>query len=253
MHVIRAKWPAPPGIVAGTSTRAGGASQGKFASLNLGDHVGDDPQAVLENRRQLIAHCAFPEPPRWLRQVHGTTVLDVATLPPPGPDDEPPVADAAVSQDGSGVLAILTADCLPIVVCSSTAPGLAAMHCGWRSLAGGIVARTIGALGADPAQCIAWLGPAISQPAFEVGDEVRDLFLAGVENAAHCFKVNERNRWQADLSGLARLYLEEAGLRQIFGGGRCTYSNDAQFFSYRRDGQCGRMATFIRRDKSRAS
>jgi YfiH family protein len=154
-----------------------------------------------------------------------------------------------VSFDGTVVLSVLTADCLPIVICSAKGPEIAALHCGWRSMAGGIIARTIDTLHSQPQDLMAWLGPAISQPAFEVGDDVRDVFLAGIEDAVRCFAANARGRWQADLFSLARLYLESAGVERIYGGGICTFADEARFYSYRRDGQCGRMATFICRNK----
>lgn len=239
--MIRAHW-GVDSVNAGTTTRLGGTSEGVYASLNLGAHVGDAPACVSANRKILLEQAGLPAAPRWLNQVHGNRVIDSRS---PEFAHGPPDADAIVSQDGTDVLAILTADCLPIVLCSTQSPGLAAIHCGWRSLAGGIVGATVAALDARPETLRAWLGPAISQPAFEVGDDVRDLFLAGIENAATCFTANENDRWQADLYGLARLYLAAAGVEHVHGGEYCTYRDPARFFSYRRDGQCGRMATFI--------
>lgn len=242
MRLIEADWPAPDGVVAVTTTRAGGVSDGPYASLNLGDHVGDDAAAVATNRERLATQLHLPSEPRWLAQVHGTRVVRAGGS---AFDAGPPVADAAVCLRGRHVLAVLTADCLPIVLCDTEGRGLAALHCGWRSLAGGIVDAAIRALGVPAASLLAWLGPAISQPAFEVGDDVRDAFLAGIEDAAHCFDANARGRWQADLYGLARLYLERAGVTGVYGGGLCTFGDEARFYSYRRDGQCGRMATLI--------
>lgn len=245
--LIEADWPAPEGIVAVCTTRAGGVSEGVYTSLNLGDHVGDHASHVAENRRRLREYCDWPDEPIWLRQVHGHQVVSTAD---PDVADEPPEADAIVSADGLDVIAILTADCLPIVMCSDATSELAAMHCGWRSLSGGIVNQTIETLNARPDELLAWLGPAISQRAFEVGDEVRDVFLAGVDDAASCFWQNDEGRWQADLYGLARLYLEAAGVERIFGGDWCTHSDSERFFSYRRDGQTGRLATSIYRRSS---
>jgi polyphenol oxidase len=243
VQLIAADWPAA-GVLAGTTTRAGGVSEGVYASLNLGAQVGDDPAAVAENRRRLVAGLALAEEPRWLMQVHGAAVVrsDSATF-----LDGPPAADAVVCHDGEAVLGILTADCLPVLLADTGTPATAAMHCGWRSLAGGIVEATVASLQVGTDGLLAWLGPAISQPAFEVGDEVRDLFLAGLEGASTCFYQNARGRWQADLYALARLYLARAGVRQVYGGGRCTYDEPDRFYSYRRDGPCGRLATVIAR------
>lgn len=241
LELIAADWPATHALACST-TRTGGASGGVYSSLNLGAHVGDRSDAVADNRRQLVTACDLPSEPLWLNQVHGTYVIygGAAAF-----REQPPNADAVISRDGRDVLGILTADCLPIMLCSTSRKELAAMHCGWRSLSGGIVAETVKSMTSDTSELLAWLGPAISQPAFEVGDEVRDIFLAGVENAATCFVPNENERWQADLYGLARLYLAAAGVDRTYGGDLCTFRDDKRFFSYRRDGQCGRMATLI--------
>lgn len=240
--LIRADWSAPTGVVAACTTRGGGVSEGNYASLNLASHVGDRNEHVNANRRCLTERCKLPEEPRWLSQTHGTDVIDA--------EDSafatgPPDADAVVSRHANQVIAVLTADCLPLLLCSRQGDEVAAVHCGWRSLLGGIVLHTAKRMSARPEDVLAWLGPAISQPAFEVGDEVRDRFLAGVECAASCFEPNDNGRWQADLSALARCYLEAAGIVEIYGGGLCTYADPQRFFSYRRDGRCGRMASFI--------
>ncbi len=242
MRVIEACWPAPAAVSAGTTTRQGGVSTGPYATLNLGAHVGDDPDAVTANRQQLIRHLALEGEPRWLNQVHGANVVqaDSAMF-----TAGPPAADAVVCRNGNAVLAILTADCLPVLLCDTESPGIAAIHCGWRGLAAGIIEATVEAMNVDTSGLMAWLGPAISQRAFEVGDEVRDLFLAGIEDAARCFEPNAKERWQADLYGLARLYLARTGISRIYGGAHCTFGDAGRFFSYRRDGQCGRMASFI--------
>lgn len=238
--LIRAEWPAPAGIIAGTTTRAGGVSNGVYASMNLGDHVGDDPADVAENRRRFVAHCGLAEEPGWLTQVHGTAVQEVggAAL---------PEADAAIARGPGAAVAVLTADCLPILLCADSGDEIAAIHAGWRGLAAGIVATTLSRLHTRPERLLAWLGPAISQPAFEVGVEVCAAFVAGDAGAKACFQPNQRGRWQADLYALARRRLEAAGVGAIYGGGLCTFGDSERFFSYRRDGQCGRMATFIHR------
>jgi YfiH family protein len=238
--LIRAEWPVPAGIIAGTTTRAGGVSTGVYASMNLGDHVGDDPANVAENRRRFVAGCGLAAEPGWLMQVHGTAVQEVggAAL---------READAAIAREPGVSVAVLTADCLPILLCADRGDEIAAIHAGWRGLAAGIVAATLSRLKSRPERLLAWLGPAISQAAFEVGDEVRAAFVAGDAGADACFKPNERGRWQADLYALARRRLEAAGVGAIYGGGHCTFGNSERFFSYRRDGHCGRMATFIHR------
>lgn len=246
---ILADWPLRH-VVAGTTTRTGGVSEGHFASLNLAAHVGDDRTRVDENRRRLSTALGVSREPRWLEQVHGTTAVYADD---PAFAAGPVRADAIVSREGREVLAVLTADCLPVLLCTETSAELAAMHCGWRSLAGGIIDETLALLESAPANLVAWLGPAISQPAYEVGDDVRDVFLAGIEDAAACFHENARGRWQADLCGLARRYLKRAGVERLYGGGLCTYSDSERFFSYRRDGQCGRMATFIFRARGQGA
>lgn len=240
IEIIAADWPAR--AIAGTTTRTGGVSTGPYRSLNLATHVGDEPRNVAENRRRLVAACGLPAAPFWIEQVHG---CDVAFADEHEPQAPPPTADASVSLSGRHVLAVLTADCLPVVLSSSSADELGIAHCGWRSLSGGIIGATVDAMASAAGDLVAWLGPAISQPAFEVGDDVRDLFLAGVEGAAGCFAPNENGRWQADLYGLARLHLSAAGVRQVTGGGLCTAADRGRFFSHRRDGRCGRMATFV--------
>jgi polyphenol oxidase len=251
---IRADWPAPPGVVAGTTLRQGGVSTGPYASLNLGTHVGDDSHAVRTNRRRFRQACGLPAEPLWLNQVHGTRVATATTstkavsgtntkvVPGTGKYDE---ADARVERRPGVVCAVLTADCLPVVLASATGDEIAVAHAGWRGLCEGILEATVAASSTPPDQLQAWLGPAISQSAFEVGGEVRDSFLRSDEAAARHFRENERGRWQADLYGLARLRLEKCGIAGIFGGNHCTFGEPAEFFSYRRDGPCGRMATFV--------
>jgi len=240
MQWIRAEWPAPAGIVAGTTTRDGGVSGGAYASMNLGAHVDDDPACVVENRRRFVAGCGLEAEPDWLTQVHGTAVRRAG-------DTVPLEADAAVAREPGATVAVLTADCLPILLCAQDGEEIAAIHAGWRGLAAGIVDATLASMQTPPGRLLAWFGPAISQPAFEVGDEVRAAFLAGDSGAEACFLPNERGRWQADLYALARRHLEAAGVRAVHGGGLCTVGDTERFFSYRRDGQCGRMATFIHR------
>ena len=237
---LEADWPAPPGVVAGTTLRSGGVSRDPYASLNLGAHVGDDPEAVRSNRRRFVEACGLPAEPPWLRQVHGTHVISEGNAP-----DQP--ADAIVGKRPGAICAVLTADCLPVVFASADGGEIAAAHAGWRGLAAGVLEAAVAALTAPAGDVLAWLGPAISQAAFEVGGEVREVFVQSDPGAAGCFWQNERGRWQADLYGLARLRLERCGVMRVFGGGRCTFGEPDAFFSYRRDGQCGRLATFVYR------
>jgi YfiH family protein len=240
-----ADWPAPAGIVAGTSLRTGGLSGGTFASLNLGDHVGDDPSAVAANRERLADYLKLPSEPVWLRQVHGTRVVEAS------PDAHAAEADASWTARAGIVCVVMTADCLPVLFASRDGRVVAASHAGWRGLAEGVIEATVSALPVPPGELLAWLGPAISQSAFEVGDEVRREFLRADARADACFLGNERGRWQADLYGLARQRLRAAGVAATYGGAGCTHAEEDRFFSHRRDGRSGRMATVIFRNKQR--
>jgi YfiH family protein len=240
MAWIRADWPAPAGIVAGTTTRRGGVSDGVYASMNLGDHVGDDPGRVAENRRRFVAACGLGTEPDWLTQVHGTAVRIAG-------DAAPLEADAAIAREPGTTVAVLTADCLPILLCAGNGGEIAAIHAGWRGLAAGVIEATIARMQTSPEHLLAWIGPAIAQPAFEVGGEVRAAFVETDPGAGSCFLENDRGRWQADLLALAGRRLRAAGVRGVHGGGLCTFADGERFFSFRRDGQCGRMATFIHR------
>jgi YfiH family protein len=237
-HWLPANWPAPEGVVAGTTLRHGGVSSGNFDSLNLSAYVDDDANAVRENRIRFRSYCDLPSEPRWLSQVHGSKVMvDPAA-------GEVPEADAAITRESGVVCVVQTADCLPVIFASTDGSELAAAHAGWRGLAGGVLEATVQAMLTDPADLLAWLGPAISQPAFEVGDEVREEFIA-YDAAAACFAKNECGRWQADLYGLARIRLGAIGVEHVSGGAYCTSGEPERFFSHRRDGACGRMASFV--------
>lgn len=241
---IPAQWPSPPpGVVAGTTLRRGGFSGGVYKSLNVGAHVGDDPEAVARNRSLLRDACGLPAEPLWLSQVHGTRVVDA--MPAAGT----PEADGAVTDRAGVVCTVLTADCLPVVLAARDGSRVAVAHAGWRGLSDGILEATVRAMSVPAANLLAWLGPAISQRAFEVGSEVRERFVEDDRAAAACFEANGRGRWQADLYELARLRLGRCGVAAIGGGGRCTFTEADDFFSWRRDGQCGRMATFVFRQR----
>lgn len=244
-RVISADWPAPPGIVAVSTTREHGVSEGPYASFNLATHVGDEPAQVAENRRLLRQRLALPEAPRWLQQVHGT---DVATA-----DSvlEPVAADAAYSASVGVVCAVLTADCLPVLFCDSRGQQVAAAHAGWAGLVAGVLEQTCDRFSAG-SELLAWLGPAISQPRFEVGAEVRERYLQAaapgwVDRTAAAFVPSHRpDHWLADLYALARIRLQRLGVR-CWGGDYCTATDAQRFYSYRRDGITGRMATLIYR------
>jgi len=230
-------WPAPASVRALVTTRTGGVSAGAYASLNLATHVGDDPAAVAENRRRLRAH--LPAEPLWLTQVHGVTVVRA--------DDavEGAEADAAFTRRAGAVCAVLTADCLPVLLCNDVGTVVAAAHAGWRGLAGGVIEAAVRAMNEPPPRLLAWLGPAIGPQAFEVGAEVRAAFLAHSPDAAAVFTAKENGKWLADLYRLAEQRLNALGVERVFGGGFCTFNETERFYSYRREGNTGRMASLI--------
>lgn len=234
---LEPEWPVSRRVRVVSTLRAGGSSKGPYATLNLAVHVGDDPGDVSDNRRRLREAAGLPDEPLWLEQVHGRDV--VAHLGHAGV----PRADATVATVARRVCAVLTADCLPIVLADRAGTRVAVAHAGWRGLAGGVIEAAAAALGGDPADLVAWLGPAIGQDAFEVGPEVRQAFVDRTPAADACFVRNDQARFQADLYGLARLALAHAGVGSVHGGDWCTATDRSRFFSYRRDGVTGRMAT----------
>jgi polyphenol oxidase len=236
---ITPDWPAPPGVRAAFTLRRGGVSVPPYDSLNVGGHVGDEPQAIAENHRRIASILELPAEPAWLQQVHGAEVADFDCTARAAP------ADAAVTRVVGRVLVVQVADCLPVLFAARSGLAVAAAHCGWRGLAAGVLEATVRALRVDPGAIDAWLGPAIGPQAFEVGDEVRAAFLAHDERAAIAFAANSRGRWQCDLYAIARQRLAALGLHAVFGSGACTYSDAERFFSFRRDGRCGRMAALI--------
>ncbi len=207
---IIADWPAPENIVAGTTLRNGGIDD-----VNL------------------------PGDPCWLKQMHGADVVTAGAF------KAPPAADGSVSRSAATVCVIRTADCLPVLLCSTDGGTVAAVHAGWRGLAAGVIENAVAKMAVSPGEVLAWLGPAISQPSFEVGGEVRDAFLAVHTEAESCFEVNDKGRWQADLYRLGRLRLVAAGVSEVYGGGFCTFIDEHRFYSYRRDPDCGRLVSFI--------
>jgi YfiH family protein len=236
---ITPDWPAPAGVHAVCTTRHGGVSQGPYASMNPADHVGDTATAVGANRQRLARVLDLPAAPVWLQQVHGTTVIDATDAP------AAPQADAAFSCRPDVVCAVLTADCLPLLLCNRAGTVVAAAHAGWRGLAAGVVEQSVAALDVAPVQLLAWLGPAIGPAAYTVGEEVREAFIRHDPRAAAAFAPAPGGGWLADLYRLARQRLAACGIDAVFGGGRCTFTEAQDFFSYRRDGVTGRMATLI--------
>ena len=240
--LILPDWPAPAVVRAAFTLRQRGVSRPPFDSFNIAAHVGDESGAVAENRARLREHLELPAEPAWLEQVHGCSVADldaVAARAVSGP------ADAAVTRSVARVCAIQVADCMPVLFASADGTAIGAAHAGWRGLAGGVLEATVRAMGVPPGQLLAWLGPAIGQANFEVGEEVRAAFLASDPGAGAAFTANPRGRWQCDLYALARRKLGALGVSSVSGGGWCTYSDAGRFFSYRRDGRCGRMAALV--------
>lgn len=237
MNLIIPDWPAPAAVKALITTRQGGVSTAPFDSFNLGDHVGDDPLAVAQNRAQLAA--LTPSGPLWLKQVHGVRVVDVAHA---CVNTE---ADASVAFAPSQVAAVMTADCLPALFCNRDGTVVGAAHAGWRGLLDGILEATVATMAVPPAGIMVYLGPAIGPQAFEVGDEVRQAFVAHDAAAAAAFRPHGAGKWLADIYQLARQRLRNAGVNSVYGGNDCTYSDPHRFYSYRRDGQTGRMASLI--------
>jgi len=232
-------WPVPAGVRAMVTTREGLPSSPPSAyGFNIGTRCGDDPAAVVENRELLREVLSLPSEPRWLRQVHDT---HVAIDPAPGE----PQADAAVTRARGVVLAIQTADCLPVLFCTDAGAEIGAAHAGWRGLCAGVLENTLAAMLARRENIIAWFGPAIAAQSYEVGDEVRDAFLAHDPAAASAFTATRPGHWFCDLYGLARLRLRAAGVTRIFGGGFDTFT-DPRLHSYRRDGaRSGRMVSLL--------
>ena len=233
-------WPAPANIRAFTTTREGGSSVDPFASFNLAGHVGDSEEALAANRRRLRALLPeLPAEPLWLNQVHGSHAVFAESTEPGA------AADASICRDDRHVCAILSADCLPVLLCDDGGSAVAAAHAGWRGLAGGVIEAAIAAMKLPPEHLLAWLGPAIGPQAFEVGDEVRAAFIARNPDAASAFVVREPGKWLCDLYLLARQRLAGAGVTRVYGGNFCTLTDARRFYSYRRDGHTGRMATLV--------
>ncbi|MGP3592975.1 purine nucleoside phosphorylase YfiH [Vagococcus sp. WN89Y] len=238
-QLILPDWPLPEGVAACSSTRMGGVSLPPYDSLNLGAHCGDDPASVEENRSRLFAAGGLPSKPVWLEQVHGTDVLKLS-----GESYASKRADASYSNTPGTVCAVMTADCLPVLFCNLQGTEVAAAHAGWRGLCAGVLESTIACFTDDKQNIMAWLGPAIGPRAFEVGAEVREAFMEKDAQAEQAFRP-AGDKYFADIYQLARQRLANAGVTRVFGGDRCTFSEQETFFSYRRDKVTGRMASFI--------
>jgi len=233
---ITPDWPAPANVKALQTTRNGGVSTGVYANLNLGDHVKDHPQHVAANRQLLSGY--MPSEPVWLNQVHGVRVIDAAL------SSCLESADASFATRKQVVCVTMTADCLPVLLCDQAGTAVAAIHAGWRSLCDGVIEATVAAMPVQASQLMAWLGPAIGPEAFEVGSEVRAQFMAQDARAELAFQA-KADKWLGDLYAIARQRLQTLGITQVYGGGRCTFNEPETFFSYRRDGDTGRMGCFI--------
>ena len=230
-------WPAPARVKSLQTLRSGGVSVAPWASFNLGDHVGDDPLHVAANRDALTA--CLPSAPCWLQQVHSTLAVNAENTP------KPAVADAAFTRQAGRVCAVMTADCLPVLFCDRAGTVVGAAHAGWRGLAAGVLENTVAAMGVPTAEIMAYLGPAIGPDAFEVGQDVFDTFCLPLPQAEAAFEPIGGGKYLADIYALARLRLQREGVTQIYGGTHCTVLERDTFFSYRRDGQTGRMVSLI--------
>lgn len=235
---VRPDWRVSPRVRALVTTRAGGVSAGSWASLNLGAACGDDSAAVRENRRRLDAH--LPATPTWLRQVHGTTVVEAVASPSP-----PSSADASFARVPGAVCAVLAADCMPVLLADRRGEAVAAAHAGWRGLCAGVIEASVAAMPVEADRLCAWLGPAIGPTAYEVGDEVRNAFVGRDPAAETAFRPTRPRHWLLDLYAIARQRLADCGVGEVTGGDFCTHRDAGRFFSYRRDGVTGRMAALI--------
>jgi YfiH family protein len=238
IETIQANWRAPPAIHACCTTRRGGVSQAPFDDFNLGLHVGDRDADVVQNRRRLREALVLPSEPCWINQTHG---IHAVTLERDGNRD----ADAAITREPGRVVVVMTADCLPILLCNRAGSEVAAIHAGWRGLQAGVIEATIAALHSPARNLLAWIGPGISQANFEVGDEVHAAFIDRVANAQACLSANRPGHWLCDLAGLAESVLRTAGIAEVARAPYCSYGDADLFYSYRREPVTGRMASLI--------
>lgn len=235
---LAADWSAPANVRAGVTTRHGGVSVAPYAGFNLATHVGDNPAAVAKNRALLTTLLNLPAEPVWLEQVHGVAVVNAVST-------QNFCADASFATEKNIVCTVMTADCLPVLICNRAGTKVAAAHAGWRGLHAGVIEASISVLQETPDNILVWLGPAIGPQAFEVGDEVRTAFVNDLPQTAAAFKATKPGHWLADIYQLARLRLARIGVNNVYGGDLCTYTDHQRFYSYRRDGKTGRMASLI--------
>jgi YfiH family protein len=239
-HWLTPDWPAPANIHAATTLRTGGVSSGAYASLNPAMHVGDDADLVKQNRRIIKDMLNLPGDPVWLEQIHSNRAVPALTT---GPLQQ---ADASYASEPGVVCVVMTADCLPLLVCSTDGSEVAAIHAGWKGLLAGVIGNTLTAM--HNSDALVWLGPAIGPDCFEVGAEVRDAFLEKSAAFMAAFKQQSNGKWLADIYQLARIDLAMLGIDKVYGGGFCTVTEHERFYSFRRDKQTGRMATLIWRE-----
>jgi len=233
-------WPLPPHIQAYSTLRQCGFSESPYDSFNLAAHVDDNPEHVQKNRDHLKALLHLPTEPIWIQQTH-STIASVAV-----PENRGKEADATFTNQPNQVCIVLTADCLPILLCDHKGTKVSAIHAGWRGLFNGIIAETLKKMDCKKTEILAWLGPAIGPTAYEVGNEIRDIFMQSDTLSHSAFTPSKNGRWMCNLYAIARIQLQKQGIHSIYGGTHCTYSDAHNFFSYRRDGiKTGRMATLI--------
>ena len=240
LQFIRPHWPAPENVCAVATTRAGGFSEAPFDALNLAAHVGDAPASVVANRALLQRQLDLPAEPCWLNQTHSNRVTLLS-----GGSDYEIDSDSAIARKKGQIAVVMTADCLPILLCNQDGSEVAAIHAGWRGLADGVVSNTLSSMNSALSQLIAWIGPSISSQRFEVGEDVFQLFVARNKNSAGFFNTNRPQHWLCDLAGLAEQELSGHGVKQVYRSALCSYDDAERFYSYRRDNVTGRMASLI--------
>ncbi len=239
-HWLVPDWPAPANIHAATTLRTGGVSLGAFSSLNPAAHVSDDNERVRQNRQIIRAMLNLPAEPIWLEQIHSNRAVKAVKTASLGQ------ADASYTNESGVVCAVMTADCLPLLICSTDGAQIAAIHAGWRGLLAGVITNTVVAM--QQQDFLVWLGPAIGPDCFEVGPEVREDFLEKSASFNDAFKRQGNGKWLADIYQLARIELAVLGIINVYGGTHCTFTEHERFYSYRRESQTGRMATLIWRE-----
>jgi YfiH family protein len=243
IEFIRARWNAPPQVKALCTTRNGGFGEQPYDSFNLAAHVGDDDKCVQRNRELLRHTLDLPAEPCWLEQTHSTRVINLES-------ESTRVADAANTQQAGTIAVVMTADCLPILLCNKAGTEVAAIHAGWRGLADGVIEAAVLAMQSPPDQLLAWIGPGISQQCFEVGDEVREIFIARNNTAEDHFIANRPAHWLCDLGALASDTLTRLKVAEINRAEYCSFKDESLFYSYRRNAPTGRMASLIWIDSS---